>query len=343
MKVARNNTYFSDGKDLQSFLSRVGSAMESCMPLIAEARKGDCPERLKTWMGGMLRFHPATCAAALRLKDKEAKVEFWRWLYPKTEDEIILFDMQCTGDEEFDEIYQTTILFELENEDSQYRQIKFERYAADLAKAKNPVSLARYASILLGVSLTQGAAFTELPMATFSPNVKQNVYNKVMLRVLTTFLQGTVVSDFICKIPKQFHAVVDAILKSSDETVNAFCVKTCKRSNMNDKLELLTCAVFTHYIRLLMINIVDFAESCSVIRANSYLPDLDELKELTKEIDMTDVVGMVLPNECPDELDCAMIAPPEVAREVYMKQMNSKLQEEIEGFTPIVKKSTVVS
>ena len=343
MRVARNHTFFSDGKDLQSFLKRIAKAMEDCMPLILEARKEGHPERIRTWMDGKVKFHPATCSSALLLKDKEAKAEFWRWLYPVTEEEIIIFDMVCTGDDEFDESYQTTTLFEIENEDEAYRNYKLKKYSEDFQKAKNPISLAKYVSATIGTSLIQGSAFIEPRMTTFTPKVKKSAGNKALLRFLTTFLKGTMVSDFSCKIPKLLHNAVEQIMKASDEVVNNFCTKTCNRSNMKDQLELITCAVYTHYIRLVMMHIVDFAETCSIIRANSYLPELDELKEIVKEIDVTDVVGMVLPNYCPDELDSAMIAPPEVAKEIYNKQMNERLQEEIQGITPIVRKPTVVS
>lgn len=341
--TARDHTYFNDGHSLYEFLQNIAQTAESCAGQFSTIDEESVEFlHVHTFADGTFRIHPPTSAMALKLKDTETGMEFWRWLYPKTFEELLIFDMVVSKEEFYDTPYQEMILFELSNTMAELREAKIAKYAEKIQSVKNPVRLSYYAAGILGSVLAQGATHTDLPLRHFEPKVSNNVYNRMMLELLTKLFKGKMVGEFTARIPKWYHSAVHTVMDSTDEIVTKFCEKTCAQSSIKDQLELIKCAVFSYYARLLMMDVIRFAEYCSVIRANSYMPSVEELKAIIKPIDVTDVVGFVMPPDVPDWLDSAFIAPPEVAKD-YMRRKMEESSKEAEDVMPVYRKSITVS
>lgn len=341
--TARDHTYFNDGHSLYEFLQNIAKAAESCADQLSKIDE-DSEEYLHvhSYANETFRIHPPTSAMALKLKDKETGMDFWRWLYPKTLDEILIFDMAVSKEEFYDTVYQEMILFELNNTMAELRESKIAKYEEKILGVKNPVRLSYYAAGIIGSVLAQGASFIDIPLKSFEPKVPNNAYNRMMLELLTKLFKGKMTGEFTARIPKWYHSAVNAVMKYTDKIVTKFCEKTCAQSSIKDQLELIKCAVFSYYVRLLMMDVIRFAEYCSVIRANSYMPSVEELKAIIKPIDVTDVVGFVMPPDVPDWLDSALIAPPEVAKD-YMRRKMEESSKEAEDVMPVYRKSIPVS
>ena len=341
--TARDHTYFNDGHSLYEFLQNIAKAAESCADQLSKIDE-DSEEYLHvhSYANETFRIHPPTSAMALKLKDKETGMDFWRWLYPKTLDEILIFDMAVSKEEFYDTVYQEMILFELNNTMAELRESKIAKYEEKILGVKNPVRLSYYAAGIIGSVLAQGASFIDIPLKSFEPKVPNNAYNRMMLKLLTKLFKGKMTGEVTARIPKWYHSAVNAVMKSTDKIVTKFCEKTCAQSSIKDQLELIKCAVFSYYVRLLMMDVIRFAEYCSVIRANSYMPSVEELKAIIKPIDVTDVVGFVMPPDVPDWLDSALIAPPEVAKD-YMRRKMEESSKEAEDVMPVYRKSIPVS
>lgn len=341
--TARDHTYFNDGHSLYEFLQNIAQTAESCAGQFSTIdEESEEFLHVHTFADGTFRIHPPTSAMALKLKDTETGMEFWRWLYPKTFEELLIFDMVVSKEEFYDISYQEMILFELSNTMAELREAKIAKYAEKIQSVKNPVRLSYYAAGILGSVLAQGATHTDLPLRHFEPKVSNNVYNRMMLELLTKLFKGKMVGEFTARIPKWYHSAVHTVMESTDEIVTKFCEKTCAQSSIKDQLELIKCAVFSYYARLLMMDVIRFAEYCSVIRANSYMPSVKELEAIIKPIDVTDVVGFAMPPDVPDWLDSALIAPPEVAKD-YMRRKMEESSKEAEDVMPVYRKSIPVS
>lgn len=341
--TARDHTYFNDGHSLYEFLQNIAKAAESCADQLSKIdEESEEYLHVHSYANETFRIHPPTSAMALKLKDKETGMDFWRWLYPKTLDEILIFDMVVSKEEFYDTAYQEMILFELNNTMAELREAKIAKYEEKILGVKNPVRLSYYAAGIIGSVLAQGASFIDIPLKSFEPKVPNNAYNRMMLELLTKLFKGKMTGEFTARIPKWYHSAVKTVMKSTDKIVTKFCEKTCAQSSIKDQLELIKCAVFSYYARLLMMDVIRFAEYCSVIRANSYMPSVEELEAITKPIDVTDVVGFVMPTDVPDWLDSALIAPPEVAKD-YMRRKMEESSKESEDVMPVYRKSIPVS
>lgn len=341
--TARDHTYFNDGHSLYEFLQNIAQVAESCADQFSKIdEESEEYLHIHSYANETFRIHPPTSAMALKLKDKETGMDFWRWLYPKTLDEILIFDMAVSKEEFYDTVYQEMILFELNNTMAELREAKIVKYEDKILGVKNPVRLSYYAAGIIGSVLAQGASFIDIPLKSFEPKVPNNAYNRMMLELLTKLFKGEMTGEFTARIPKWYHSAVDTVMKSTDRIVTKFCEKTCAQSSIKDQLELIKCAVFSYYARLLMMDVIRFAEYCSVIRANSYMPSVEELEAITKPIDVTDVVGFVMPPDVPDWLDSALIAPPEVAKD-YMRRKMEESSKEAEDVMPVYRKSIPVS
>lgn len=341
--TARDHTYFNDGHSLYEFLQNIAKAAESCADQLSKIdEESEEYLHVHSYANETFRVHPPTSAMALKLKDKETGMDFWRWLYPKTLDEILIFDMAVSKEEFYDTVYQEMILFELNNTMAELREAKIAKYEEKILGVKNPVRLSYYAAGIIGSVLAQGASFIDIPLKSFEPKVPNNAYNRMMLELLTKLFKGKMTGEFTARIPKWYHSAVKTVMKSTDKIVTKFCEKTCAQSSIKDQLELIKCAVFSYYARLLMMDVIRFAEYCSVIRANSYMPSVEELEAITKPIDVTDVVGFVMPTDVPDWLDSALIAPPEVAKD-YIRRKMEESSKESEDVMPVYRKSIPVS
>lgn len=289
--------------DIMDFIQECASSLTEEISEIDESSEEEM-HTLYQWKDGTFRFLPSATAMGVLLKESNTERYFWRWLYPITEDDIILFDMSFIDDEELDVEYQRSTLLEFESDYVNIIQSKTERFVSKIQSVGNPVRLAYHTAGFIGSVATHGIKNGRKVNKRIL-NVDYDPYEIYIFKYLVQLFMGYELNGYFA--PECFHESIRVMVKSISAIINRFCYKTCRASMFRGD-DLVKCSVYSFFLKQLSKELMLFKVFNSALEYNAYIPKGDSLLKLIEPINFKEV-KIDLPEDCDDSVTYAVIAP----------------------------------
>lgn len=294
MIKVQDYTYFSNGYSFEECINYMLDIADNLWPDM-ERSGGAQLFNIVELNDGKVRFHPLTQSFGFLFEDKDQSTQFWRWLYFKTDEEVVIFDMKHDP-ENPGTAFQEMCLFDIGNRDQTYREFKYLDVQTYMRKSKDAMKLGIVCSRLLSEALLVESIYIDFPMVNYIPQVCKSVGNKVLLRVLTKVLCGTQIDDFHVKLPEPYIKAVDLIMTQADKTLTDFIKSLLDKEN-KETPSLVEFAVYKDFIKYLVCGVAIYAENkTSIILAHAKL-DAEDVDRIISEIDTGGIMHIEYPKD----------------------------------------------